>query len=151
MRELPVSRTAGGQTRAQSDPLTDAELATCCEIANVIWQDAGTVSFTNSFGINQVLTEIGKLKQQIISYAQSLDDTGVAAVRDCVTAWSAVRFSTVVIDGDIGAVHGISYSAPAKRERIKEIFQVYIPVMTFAEGLKRRDQALRGNNVIPIG
>jgi hypothetical protein len=43
-------------------------------------------------------------------------------------------------------VHGISVSAEKQRERIRDVFLLYVPMYEFFEGMKKRGKAIEGDD-----
>ena len=103
-------------------------------------------AFTNGFGVNNVLTGIDLMLNQVLGYLTGLDTAAEECVRDCINRYRPIRFTNFVLQGDVGVVHGISVSAERERERIRDVFLLYVPMYTFAEGMKKRGNAIEGED-----
>jgi hypothetical protein len=117
--------------------LTAAQHLSCHEIANVIVQDAAKIH--NGFGIILELSNLDELHTALDALITALDADEQTKVAALVSDWDNVRLSVGKIDGGaVGNISSASYSFDDKRARIKELFQVYVPVMHIAEALMRR-------------
>jgi len=125
-------------------PFTPVELNLACEIARAIMQD--DVAFTNGFGVNNTLTGVSLMLDSVLGYLNSLDDSHIQCVRDCINRYKPVRFENFVLQEDVGVVHGISVSAEKQRERIRDVFLLYVPMYEFFEGMKKRGKAIEGDD-----
>lgn len=63
------------------------------------------------------------------------DETRVKAL---VVQWDVVADSVVTINGAVGAVQGVQYDPAAKRQRLREQVQLYIPLLHHMDIARKR-------------
>ncbi len=124
--------------------LNPVEIDLACEIARTVMQS--NVAFTNGFGVNNVLTGVNLMLNQVQSFLATLTWDQEQGVRDCINRYKLLRFTNIVLQGDVGVIHGISISAERERERIREVFLLYVPMFEFAEGMSKRNRAIDGDS-----
>lgn len=133
--------------------LTAAEIASCFEIANVIWQVGigTTATVHDGYGIQLTLTDIDTLQTDLLGRLQNLAAIAETNVRALTVSWATVRLSTAKIEsGSAGDTGGLNFSFEEKRAQIKQLFNVYVPVLHMADAQRRKSMTPVGEQVSNI-
>lgn len=130
--------------------LDDSEIAYCFEIANVIWQVGigTTATVHDGFGIQLTLTDIDQLQTDLLTRLQNLAAIAVTNVRALTVDWALIRLNTAKMEGgQTGDTGGLTFSFETKREQIKQLFNVYVPVLHMADAQRRKSMTPVGEPV----
>lgn len=126
--------------------LTTAQIIEVFECLEVTYGpgDAGnanvdSATIHNNYGIELTLTEMNTLRDAIKVYLGTLDASIEAKIVALLADWDTVRLQTVQIqDGSTGETSGVSLDPQRQRERIRQVMQVYVPVLDISQSIKRR-------------
>jgi hypothetical protein len=101
-------------------------------------EDVATIH--TGFGIDASLTEMDTLRAELLKFLTALDSSVEAEIVTLLAEWDIVRLQTVTMsDGSAGDVSGASLDPNVRREQIRKLMQIYVPVMHLTDSLKRRE------------
>lgn len=117
-----------------------AERASCFEILSEFWAGA-TATITNGYGITLTLSDLNILTADINTRLDlvSADVTACAKVKEIVVDWDCISNVEIELDGGVGDVTGLKYSASAQRERLRKQLNVYVQVLHLVDAVKQRN------------
>lgn len=132
--------------------LSGAEKASVFECLRGYWAGA-TASITNGYGITLSISDLATLTNDINTRLTAIDSdaTALAKVQALVVKWDRIANSSVSIDGSVGDMTGVKYSAADARERLREQMHVYVPVMHMLEAIKARNAQSVGSSGASFG
>ena len=124
--------------------LSTAEKLSCFECLNVTYGPGGggnsaTAHIHTGFGVSLELNQMDTLRTELDTYLDNLAAGPLLKVQALVVEWDAVASLSVSLEGGVGDLSGVSYSADAERARIRERMQIYVPVMHIIDSIKRRE------------
>jgi hypothetical protein len=103
----------------------------------------------NNFGIEMDLTEMNKLRDELLVYLGTLAADVETEIESLLTEWDDVRLDCVELrDGSTGDTSGVTSNPASMRERIRTLMQVYVPVMDIAQSIKRKAGPRRSGTVV---
>ena len=101
---------------------------------------AANATLHNGFGVLLTLSQMDQLRTEVNNLLDNMAIDQETAVKELVVEWDAVRLQTAeVTGGSIGSATSVTYSAAGKRERIRQLMTVYVPIFTIAQSMKQRE------------
>lgn len=130
--------------------LSAVEVNNVLQILHLLQQD--TAYFTNTFGVNVTLTQLTTLTTQVRTIAANLTADQEQEVREGIEAYRLVKWTNSGFPngGDIGPIRNFVISAQEERRRIEEVLVGIFAVMTWAQGIGRRDEALGDSGTLSV-
>ena len=124
--------------------LTTAQKIRVYEVLGVTYgpgggDNANYATIHNHLGIELTLTEMDTLRDALSTYLETLDADVETEIESLLDEWEGCRLLTVKMDGGgTDGVDGVTVDPEAMRRRVRELMQQYIPVMSIAQSVKRR-------------
>jgi len=134
--------------------LTTAQKIRVFEVLEVTYGPGGgdnedLATIHTGFGIDSNLTEMDTLRAELLKYLASLDSSVESEIVSLLAEWDIVRLQTVTMsDGSAGDVSGASLDPNVRREQIRKLMHVYVPVMHITDSLKYRNGPTPQSRVI---
>ncbi len=120
-----------------SAAITGAEKCKIYELLNAI--DDTAAAITNGFSVVLAISDLN-IKTQIDAKILALGNDEIDRVRVILGEYDNVAFDTGSMEnGSAGNVSGLSQSAGMDVMNLRQKMLTYIPVMSYAESIKRRN------------
>ena len=134
--------------------LTTAQKISVFEILEVPYEDSVDVP-VDSFNLDAITVDASssdqQLKTKIVSRLTALSSDEETKLLAYVTRWDDLGTTAVVLDGSVGDLSGVAWSADAERRLIQERVKKIVPVMRYLSEIQMQGKS-GGNpgSVIPV-